>query len=323
MNEKGSIARADGLLVVGCGYAGGMHAAAFRKCFPSASLLCVGRNSELPESFAARYGGRPYQNITEALAEKQARAAVIATPPSLHAQFTLALLNAGLDVMVEKPMAASMEEAAQCVEIARKRGRVLAVGHVLRCVGVFRLLRRIIQSGELGQIMSWHERRFAFRQSLERKWWPLLSSGLLGFQGIHALDLVVWILGPLNNIQVTYLHRSAHINWYDAFRLQALIGNSIKVEIEHSFAEPALPSYRLTITGTKGEAQINDFKELKIDGVERLYEAAPLPLAFNFQMQRFITASLNPEVRPVCTGSEGLAALEHLQRSLDFAVDLT
>jgi predicted dehydrogenase len=111
---------------------------------PRASLAAV-YDPDLARACAAaaEFGGTPCESLDQLAS--LCDAAVVASPTVTHAEVTCRLLDAGLDVLVEKPMAASSEEARQMIGAAASRGRILQVGHLERfnpaVEAAFRLLR--------------------------------------------------------------------------------------------------------------------------------------------------------------------------------------
>ena len=89
-------------------------------------------------------------NPAAAIADCRADAVVIATPTQSHYELAKAALEAGKHVLVEKPLAASVEEAEQLVELAERYDRVLAVGHVFLFNGGIRAVKRLIDSAAVG-----------------------------------------------------------------------------------------------------------------------------------------------------------------------------
>ena len=87
-----------------------------------------------------------------AIADSRAEAVVIATPTQSHFALAKAALEAGKHVLVEKPLAASVDEAEQLVELADRHDRLLAVGHVFLFNGAIRAVKGLIDSGQLGQV---------------------------------------------------------------------------------------------------------------------------------------------------------------------------
>lgn len=120
-------------LVVGCGNMGASHARAYHAIdgFEVAGL--VDRNEEQRGKLAGELGVKAtFSDLDVALAEVQPDVVAVATWPDTHAEIARKALAAGAHVFVEKPVATTVEEAREIVEIARERGRKLVVGYILR-----------------------------------------------------------------------------------------------------------------------------------------------------------------------------------------------
>ena len=118
------------LAVVGVGHLGRKHA---RVAARTPGLEVVGVHDRLPERAAevAREGGLAVLGSPEEVAAR-AEAVVLATPTATHRSLAEFFLGRGMDVLVEKPIAASLADAEALVALARRGGRVLEVGHVER-----------------------------------------------------------------------------------------------------------------------------------------------------------------------------------------------
>jgi predicted dehydrogenase len=118
------------LAVVGCGHLGGIHARLLA-ARPDVELVAVVDPDEAARGrTAAAYGCRAVAEPRELAGAVDA--AVVAAPTGLHAAVALPLLAAGIDLLVEKPIAATVEDARSIVIAARRHGRTVAVGHVER-----------------------------------------------------------------------------------------------------------------------------------------------------------------------------------------------
>lgn len=100
-------------------------------------------DAERARAAAAEYGGMVCASLQELAG--RCDAAVVASPTTTHAEVACALLEAGLDVLVEKPMAATAEEAQRMIEAAARRGRLLQVGHLERFNPAVEAARRILK----------------------------------------------------------------------------------------------------------------------------------------------------------------------------------
>jgi predicted dehydrogenase len=87
-------------------------------------------------------------------ANKGSAAAVVVTPPAWHVPVAIECLNAGLDVLVEKPFSLSLEEAASAIDVSRKGGRRLLVGQNFRFLGRELSVQKVLRSGRIGDVRS-------------------------------------------------------------------------------------------------------------------------------------------------------------------------
>ena len=121
------------VLVVGCGNMGASHARAYHRMpeFEIAGL--VSRDAALGAALSASLGGPPqFADYHEALAATRPDVVSVNTYPDTHAAYAKAALEAGCHVFCEKPLATTVEDAQEVVDVARLRGRKLVVGYILR-----------------------------------------------------------------------------------------------------------------------------------------------------------------------------------------------
>jgi predicted dehydrogenase len=113
---------------------------------PDAAALCWTR-THVPE-----LGNACYADLDDALDRTRADAAIIATPATQRARHAIKALDAGLAVMLEMPLAGSLAEAAQVLDVARRAGGVIMVAQPCRFTRNGRELRRLVQAGKVGTI---------------------------------------------------------------------------------------------------------------------------------------------------------------------------
>jgi predicted dehydrogenase len=161
------------------------------------ATVVVDADAERARSVAARFGvpgsATDYRQVLD-----QFDAAVVALPNSLHAPVAVDLLQRGIHVLVEKPMALSGREAGEMIAAADAGGAVLAVGLDFRFFDSTRFVRDFLASGFLGELRS-----FDLRQGVIPRW-PFATDfllrketaggGVLADFGVHVLDLLlVWL----------------------------------------------------------------------------------------------------------------------------------
>lgn len=156
---------------------------------------------------AAAFGQRfaatsSYANYEDILGDSAVDAVYIATPNGLHASQAILALEAGKHVLVEKPMALTVEDARRMVEVAHHHGRRLGVGFHLRYHPVHQEMRRSVSAGEVGEVVFaqalWGSYSPDFWQSARDRWQmnaSLAGGGSIMGLGVHLIDLLRWIVG--------------------------------------------------------------------------------------------------------------------------------
>lgn len=128
--------------VAGAGVFGRNHMRVISQSGRAAVAAVYDVDAERARAAAAEYGARACGSLEELAGV--CRAAVVATPTAAHAEVACRLLEAGLDVLVEKPVAVTMDEARQIVETAARRGRIVQVGHLERFNPAVEAARKVV-----------------------------------------------------------------------------------------------------------------------------------------------------------------------------------
>jgi predicted dehydrogenase len=173
----------------------------------------------LPEAkqFAAKYGVKHvFRDYRDMLAREDLDLVSIATPNHLHAEMTIAALQAGKHVLCEKPMAIKVEDAEAMVQAAKKAKRRLGINVGLRFYPLHHGMRDLVASGRLGEVYyaksNWIRRKgmpvvdFPQTGEMGRGDWFVQKrksgGGALIDIGVHMLDLVWWLMGSPRPRQV-------------------------------------------------------------------------------------------------------------------------
>jgi predicted dehydrogenase len=150
---------------------------------------------------------RQFHTWEDLLAEGQiGDAALICTQDHLHVAPTVAALEVGYDVLLEKPMATTLAGCLQLVHAAERTGRLLQICHVLRYTEFFATVHDIVTSGRLGHVITVEHREnvsyWHMAHSYVRGHWrnSAQSSPMILAKCCHDLDLLQWYLGPCTQI---------------------------------------------------------------------------------------------------------------------------
>ncbi|HUS55705.1 MAG TPA: Gfo/Idh/MocA family oxidoreductase [Thermohalobaculum sp.] len=228
---------------------------------------------------------------------------IVASPPGAHAYQVVEALEAGIDVLCEKPLAIGADEARRMISTAERMGRKLFAGHVRRQFAVTKAIHGLIASGSLGDIRSvscFEGGPFA---------WPVhgpsyfsrsaSGGGVLQDIGTHCIDLMCWWFGMPANIQ----YQDDAIGGVEANCLVTLDyqGFRAKIRLSRDWARPNI--YR--IEGTNGwlEWQVDDLTSFDfgfMDGLDGTRIAMRLNIGadltgddFHLAFERQISAALD------------------------------
>lgn len=140
--------------VIGAGSMGRNHARVYSE-LPEAELVAVAdANASFASEVAGRYGARAYTDYRKMLADVQLDAVSVAVPTALHEEVGTVVMQAGAHVLVEKPIAAHLDEGRRMIAVARDRGLILMVGHIVRFNPAMQQLKQRLEQGELGRIFE-------------------------------------------------------------------------------------------------------------------------------------------------------------------------
>ena len=188
--------------LVGCGKVAQVHATALRS-LPEAELVAA--CDALPDraaAFAAANGVRPFADLPTMLREARPEAVVIGTPHPRHAEPAVQAAEAGVHVLVEKPLAASVADCDAMLAAARKSGVALGVISQRRFCAAVRRVKAAIDAGKIGRpalgvFIGYNWRDAAYYQSDPwRGRWDTEGGGVLVNQSAHQLDILLWLMGP-------------------------------------------------------------------------------------------------------------------------------
>ncbi|MGN6204852.1 Gfo/Idh/MocA family protein [Humibacter sp.] len=178
--------------IIGPGTIGAAHAAAWREVGVEVSHL-VSRRADATLQDAPN--ARAVADLDVVLGDPSVDIVTICTPTPTHREFAVASLRAGKNVLLEKPMALSMDDAEAIAKEAGSSGGVLMVGHVVRFFDAYLRVRELVEAGAVGH--PFHVRAERMIAPPDTPWWfdEERSGGVAVDLGIHDLDQANLLLG--------------------------------------------------------------------------------------------------------------------------------
>jgi predicted dehydrogenase len=230
------VANDIGIAVVGTGDWGANLVRNFAR-LPGARLLalCDADPARLAKASGQVSGVRAMTDVGEVCAADDVQAAVVSASAVSHHPLARRLLEAGKDVYVEKPLALQVDHAEELVRIARERGRILMVGHLLIYHPAVQYLKRLVDTGELGQVYYLYSQRVNLgkvRRDENALWSfaPHDLSVILHLLGEEPEDVVArgsaFLQGKVEDVVFVDLRfrggrmAHVHVSWLDPHKLR-------------------------------------------------------------------------------------------------------
>ncbi len=217
-----------------------------------------GQSQDKAARLGQLYGGTVYKDLDDFLNHKPLDIVAIGSPSGLHAEHGIAAARRGLHVLVEKPIAINTESAGALIAECERAGVRLGVFFQDRVAPDICRLKDLLASDQLGKLIlasarvKWYRPPEYYGNSRWRGTWAMDGGGALMNQGIHTVDLLLWLLGDIARVYakaVTALHR---IEVEDTLVATLEFANGVVGTLEASTA--TFPGYprRLELTGTEG-----------------------------------------------------------------------
>jgi predicted dehydrogenase len=317
----------DRILIVGLGSIGKRHLRLARELLPDADIRVLRREEcvSIPEN-----SNGCFSNLEHAIAFSP-QLAVIASPATFHMDAAQPLAQAGVHLLVEKPLSAALDGVTQLLETCREQKTVLLTGYNLRFLPSLQRFRDLLNERVIGRVLSvrceigqylpsWRPDA-DYRQGVSAR--RELGGGAL-LELSHELDFMRWIFGEVNWVKATLSHQSSlEIDVEDTAHLilgfiSAADGHQLVGTVNLDFVRH--DTTRLcTAIGEKGSLRWNG-----ITGVVEQFElgAKDWRELFRHQHQRddsylaewlHFLGCINEQTPPLITGGDGLAVLQIIE----------
>lgn len=217
------------------------------------------------KAFGELHKCRGYENIADFLKDPELEIVTVATPSGLHLDGAVAAAEAKKHVIVEKPLEVTPERCKAIVEACRKNNVKLSGVFPSRYHEVSQLIKDAIEKGRFGQIafadaqIKWYRSQEYYDSGSWRGTWKMDGGGCLMNQGIHAIDLLQWFMGPVDEVSA-YMNTIGHerIEVEDTAAVTLKFANGAVGTIEGTTC--AYPGFLkvIEIMGTKGSAVMEE-----------------------------------------------------------------
>lgn len=253
-----------GIGIIGCGMISNWHADAVSKISGARLIGVTDLNKEMRLSFADKYGVRAFDSVEEMLGCKEVDIVSICTPSGLHAPLAIMAANAGRHVIVEKPMALNLKEADEVISACERNNVKMEVISQLRFTDAVGKLKNAVDNGLLGRLVSGdvYMKYYRSQEYYDKGGWrgtvKMDGGGALMNQGIHGIDLLLYIMGPVRSVFANARTLTRNIEVEDtAAALLEFESGALGVIQGTTSVYPGSPR-RLEICGDKGTITLEE-----------------------------------------------------------------
>lgn len=192
--------------IIGCGKIGQTHAQALSTLAESEFTAVCDAQLSRAQSFSDKYGVQAFDSVPEMLSKADIEAVTICTPHPLHEEPCLQAAQAGAHVLIEKPMASSLEACDAMLEAADKHCVKLGIVSQRRLFEPVQRMKSAIDAGKIGapvlgtfSMFSWRDQAY-YESDPWRGKWKTEGGGVLVNQSPHMLDMLQWFMGEIEEV---------------------------------------------------------------------------------------------------------------------------
>jgi UDP-N-acetyl-2-amino-2-deoxyglucuronate dehydrogenase len=253
-----------GFGLVGCGAIGPRHAQVATALPNARFVAATDIREERAKQVAADYGGQAEPSLEALLARDDVDVVSVCVPNGLHAEVGVEAARAGKHLVVEKPIDVTLAAADRLIDAAKHAGVKMTVISQHRFDAGLVELRRMLDAGQLGRLVSggsrikWYRTQAYYEAAAWRGEWALGGGGALISQGIHYADLLLWCMGEVREVMAMCATGAHDIEVEDVEVAALRFASGAVGALEASTA--AFPGFRerLEVSGTGGTVVVED-----------------------------------------------------------------
>jgi UDP-N-acetyl-2-amino-2-deoxyglucuronate dehydrogenase len=257
--------------IIGAGNISETHARAAREINGIEIAAIYGSNRDKATRLAQFYGGAVYENFETFLEHKPLDLVIIGSPSGLHAEQGIAAARRGLHVLVEKPIDITTARADALIKECARAGVKLGICFQDRVAPDVARLKQLVEAGSLGRPIlvsarvKWYRPPEYYRDSRWRGTFDLDGGGALINQGIHTVDLLLWLMGNVMRVNAKAIAALHDIEVEDTVVATLEFANGAIGTLEA--ATSVYPGYprRIELTGSEGTIILEDSQIVAAD----------------------------------------------------------
>ncbi|MBU7315475.1 Gfo/Idh/MocA family protein [Paenibacillus oleatilyticus] len=307
--------------VVGCGGISSSHFTGIERA-PEAELVAVcDVDAGRAEQYGAKYGVKAYTDYGMLLADPDVDVVCLCTPSGMHAGQTIQAAEAGKHIVCEKPMAIRLSDAERMIEACDVIGVKLATIFPRRMSPASQFVKKLLDDGKLGRLslcsgyVKFYRDQAYYDSAGWRGTWAMDGGGAMMNQGIHTIDLLQWLAGPVDSLHGYARNVLRDIEVEDTAVASLQFKSGALGSIEATTTAYNQPDHRIVLHGDKGTIVLtgDEITTLDVIGervdIPRFEPFAVIPDGHAAQIRDMALAVLHDR-EPIVTGHDGKHSLE-------------
>jgi len=249
--------------IVGCGVISEAHINAVLHS-PNSELVAVSDvREEAAKAKADQYNVEAYTDVEEMFDKSGVEAIVVGTPSGTHGEIALKAAEYGIHAIVEKPIDINLKTIDRMIETFRRKDLKLAGVFQRRTYPVYGIVRERLRRGEFGRIlladlyMKFYRKPSYYEKGVWKGTWNMDGGGALMNQGIHGVDLILWLIGGVEEVYGIYSHQARRIEADDTSLAVLKFRSGAMGVIEASTIVNPDRGIKIEIHGEKGTVEID------------------------------------------------------------------
>ncbi len=296
------------------------------------SLVDITNNAS---NLAKKYKIPLFKNTSDILKSDRPDAVIVATPNQLHEKHTKQFLREKLPVLLEKPISDNITSARNIINCSNKYKTPLLIGYHRRHNSIVSKVKKIIDSGQLGKIVTTNVLCLLYKHKeyFKEKWRIKKGGGPLGINLVHDIDMICYLLGPIKYVQAFTSNKIRKYQVEDTATVSFVFSSGALCTLNISDTVVAPWSYELTagenpaypitnqsayfIGGTKGSLQFPNLKKWYYENERSWWKKIKVVEDKTKKDDDTLTNQINhfsdvvlKKVKPKVTGRDGLISLK-------------
>ena len=300
------------IAIIGCGQMGRWHLSAYSKNQNVELAAFVDTDLSKAEKFADEQKGNAYTNLKDLLKNEKIDGASVCTVPSTHRSLVLELLDAGINVLCEKPLSISVNDAREMLEKASVTNKLILPAFKFRFFEEIQNAKELLAKNSLGRIISFRL-MFAGAMDMQGSWYAdknISGGGILMDNGPHAFDIIHYLFGDIHST-ITQFNNFQKIAVEDTAQIICSLKNGTRGVIDLSWSAPIPSKAYLEIYGEDGTALLDlqgiSYKFKTWDEFKRIPNKLTVKQAFALQIDHFVECILG-QAPSIVHNEDGLKA---------------